>query len=802
MHLPRAARLLGVLLVTSCVLAAPTDENIDLDELLSSVDSSHLPVQIRSERQADAGDPKDEGDPNCSFGSSGRPTLCDYSNPNMSALTWSESTGVNSNWLGGPRTDADEAEDGGYAFFETSSMPTDPDGPNTESAMLESPMMGSTGPNGKCLKFDHSMKGLSVDRLRVLLHPVSEEEKDDGTTADHRDDIVIWSSSNSGGGSWKAAQQLYTYGMDHTIVFEAIPLKGQEREYRGHIAIDSVQLAEGTECGGHCKFDGDLCGWSQDTDDDFQWSRGRGTTNPKTGPMRDHGSSVIGGSAGGYVFIDSAYPRGPGDRARLISRRLAATSQTGPMCFRFWTHMHGPGVGTLRVLRMVGNDEKELWKLSGSSGNQWYQGQVPVTASDQFSIVIEAEVGLERLGDIAVDDVSLTPGVCPSAPQAASPDSSDCTFEVDECGWTNPGRREGVDRIDWRRITGRDAEVPRTDHTMRSERGYLLQLPYAAPQRAGDFAWLVSPAMKGREEARCLTFRYYMDATIPSSKGPQVGSIRVLVEYTNSDDELMRTPLWMVRNAQDVLWKYGQTTVDVREKHKIIFEGTWGGSTKGAIALDDITFTDGACAQKPPFSTVSASDCDFTRDACGWRNTTTDQDSTQRWRLATLGRKPSNLDDHTLNTMQGYVYFDAFNNNNEPLTLRLISPALEPRGDERFLCVAFWYAALSRAPTATLNVVRQMVPAEGQEPSGDDDRVVWSLTAKQTDEPAVTWRHGEVQVDASDRVRVVFEGRATDFGFALDDISLRAGSCRTRPPEANPARRDQENDTANKAEEV
>ena len=78
--------------------------------------------------------------------------------------------------------------------------------------------------------------------------------------------------------------------------------------------------------------------------------------------------------------------------------------------------------------------------------------------------------------------------------------------QVDECGWTNPGRREGLDRIDWRRITGRDAGAPRADHTLRSERGYLLQLTYADPQRAGEFAWLVSPSMDGGEE-RCLTFR-------------------------------------------------------------------------------------------------------------------------------------------------------------------------------------------------------------------------------------------------------------------------------------------------------
>ena len=101
---------------------------------------------------------------------------------------------------------------------------------------------------------------------------------------------------------------------------------------------------------------------------------------------QDHGSTVIGGTAGGYVYIDSSYPRRPGDRARLLSRQLPATHSSGPMCLRFWTHMNGPGVGALRVLRLVGAEQKVLWTLSGSSGNEWYQGQVPVTASEQYRV--------------------------------------------------------------------------------------------------------------------------------------------------------------------------------------------------------------------------------------------------------------------------------------------------------------------------------------------------------------------------------------------------------------------------------
>ena len=61
-----------------------------------------------------------------------------------------------------------------------------------------------------------------------------------------------------------------------------------------------------------------------------------------------------------------------------------------------------------------------------------------------------------------------------------------------------------------------------------------------------------------------------MDATIPSSSGgSQVGSIRVLAQYRDEDEEMMTKPLWSVRDAQHVRWMYGQTTVDIPQKHKV-----------------------------------------------------------------------------------------------------------------------------------------------------------------------------------------------------------------------------------------
>jgi hypothetical protein len=52
--------------------------------------------------------------------------------------------------------------------------------------------------------------------------------------------------------------------------------------------------------------------------------------------------------------------------------------------------------------------------------------------------------------------------------------SGDCTFEVDECGWSNVGTRERVDDIDWDRVSGQATRTSTHDHTLGSEKGKLL----------------------------------------------------------------------------------------------------------------------------------------------------------------------------------------------------------------------------------------------------------------------------------------------------------------------------------------
>ena len=64
---------------------------------------------------------------------------------NSTDLHWEASIGQDAFWKGGPRLDkTDGSLDGGYAFFETSTMP-ETIATNSVSAMMESPLLSSTG---------------------------------------------------------------------------------------------------------------------------------------------------------------------------------------------------------------------------------------------------------------------------------------------------------------------------------------------------------------------------------------------------------------------------------------------------------------------------------------------------------------------------------------------------------------------------------------------------------------------------------------------------------------------------------
>lgn len=118
-------------------------------------------------------------------------------------------------------------------------------------------------------------------------------------------------------------------------------------------------------------------------------------------------------SLGRYMYIETSWPRKPGDNARFNSPILKSTSSN---CYlRFYYHMKGNHIGSLlvriRTSYYSGGINSPLLNITGAQGDFWYRAMVRAPYSrDDFQFVIEGVRGSGYQGDIAIDDVSLTTG--------------------------------------------------------------------------------------------------------------------------------------------------------------------------------------------------------------------------------------------------------------------------------------------------------------------------------------------------------------------------------------------------------
>ncbi|XP_053675828.1 uncharacterized protein LOC128726068 [Anopheles nili] len=164
-----------------------------------------------------------------------------------------------------------------------------------------------------------------------------------------------------------------------------------------------------------CDFESEsLCSWTNDALHDFDWKRSDGTLNPRalrTGPKYDH--TTMQPKAGHFVIVDSNEQL-TNDTARFISPMFEPELSTGA-CFKFYYHMYGEAVGTLKVyVKPMASDLYDLKPLFTQEGNQknvWHEGYFDIAQqTERFQVVFEASLGMRYKSDIAIDDVSLLQG--------------------------------------------------------------------------------------------------------------------------------------------------------------------------------------------------------------------------------------------------------------------------------------------------------------------------------------------------------------------------------------------------------
>eukprot|EP00057_Strongylocentrotus_purpuratus_P000758 XP_001182644.2 PREDICTED: leukocyte tyrosine kinase receptor [Strongylocentrotus purpuratus] len=173
--------------------------------------------------------------------------------------------------------------------------------------------------------------------------------------------------------------------------------------------------------GAKCDFESGLCGWYNIVGQDHQnWTRHHGSTKSTgTGPSVDHTL----GTEEGYYFYYETSGIGTGDEAYMRSPVFEAPpattrNRTNPMykaCkFRFAYHMYGMEPSTLKVFAISAENpdiSSQLFSEYNRDIDRWIEivQPMPDVISDRYFIQIEATRGRGWKGDVAVDDISLSP---------------------------------------------------------------------------------------------------------------------------------------------------------------------------------------------------------------------------------------------------------------------------------------------------------------------------------------------------------------------------------------------------------
>nr|XP_045595352.1 MAM and LDL-receptor class A domain-containing protein 1-like [Procambarus clarkii] len=691
--------------------------------------------------------------------------------------SWRTGTGRTSTWLGGPSVDATLSPDGGYAFVSTSDMLRSLQRP--KKAWMTTRPTNNTGALGMCLQFSYSIGGLGVEALEILLltfNNVDVEEAIANTSVplDYHA-MPLWRTKQTTHGEWQEARVTFSAVSQHSLVFSTSP-DSRYANYHGYAAVDHVTFTPGP-CQNDCMFDLDLCSWTNsDSSDNFDWKIGRSSEKRGTGPSRDQASSLNTRiTTGGYAYVDSSYPRQPGDLAWLVSATMAATQD--PLCLRFWLNMHGAGVGDFRVLRMTVNgssEAQELWKLrEGASWgtDTWYPCQQTVASAEEFQIIFEASVGSPEAGDVGLDSISFTQGACPSLPPNSSPGWGDCTFLDDTCSWQLPPS-SGFDCNFLSRVAGSNYNPPgHTESVYEITDMYIKFDLNCFKNVARDRAALVSREFT-TSHPLCLSFWVLMYTNVASQS--HVGALKVVLQFPSKN-----TTIWRLQNKQHVGWTYAQVTIPAASSVKVAIEGIQGPKVMGMIGVDDIAVFPLNCDLKPESAGVQVADCTFDHDLCSWELEKTNQTSVSsldRWILAE-GNKI--LKDHTFNADGGgFVYLESFNTLH---TSRLKSALLSAN---QTFCLAFWFSEIYKDSSAKLSVIRT---------AAGDEEVLWSVHQDKIDSPPAVvnnkavWRYAQVFLPSQDAdYQLTIEGKVTRSAWAIDDLLFipNREDCRVHPPYA------------------
>jgi len=154
----------------------------------------------------------------------------------------------------------------------------------------------------------------------------------------------------------------------------------------------------------------------------YHWGGGQGATStPNTGPDNDHTSGL-----GKYAYTEASFSTGS-RVANLQTPQILLSGLTAPE-LRFWYHMDGQAIGSLRVEVQTGSVTSPyvvLDSIVGQQGNSWNERVVSLTGYINQTVRIRFRAralpgNQGQFADIAIDDMSVQNAPPCPAPTAAT----------------------------------------------------------------------------------------------------------------------------------------------------------------------------------------------------------------------------------------------------------------------------------------------------------------------------------------------------------------------------------------------
>ncbi len=505
-------------------------------------------------------------------------SLGDWTQDGGDDFDWSRNSGGTPSGDTGPGG----AVDGSWYVYVESSSPNY----SNLTTILNSPCFDLAGQTVADFSFSYHMYGAS-DMGSLYL-----EARTDGSSWN-----TVWSQSGNQGDLWQSTSVDLSAYLGETVQLRFRGVTGTT--WQGDMAVDDLGLSTTSGGGGgdddlSCNttissfpydegFEGGLGDWSQDNNDDFNWSRNSGgTPSSNTGP-----SSAASGNW--YAYVESSNPNYPSLTTILNSPcfDLSGLSSAG---FSFSYHMLGSSnMGSLYLDATTdGSAWTTIWSKSGNQGNSWLNDEVDLSdyAGATVQLRFRGLTGSTWQGDMAIDNFNLSEsssggGGNLSCSTTVSAFPYNESFEGGFGNWL----QDNTDNFDWTRNSGGTPSSSTGPNGAAAGEWYAY-VESSNPNYPGLTAILNSPCfdLSGLSNPS-FGFAYHLFGS------SNMGGLDLEI----TTDGSTWTSLWSRSGNQGASWlnasidlsAYAGSTVQLR------FRGLTGTTWQGDMAVDAISLSEG-----------------------------------------------------------------------------------------------------------------------------------------------------------------------------------------------------------------